>query len=68
MRGESMNPAAPLEVELDVLFGPEDRRPISVESHQAFRESITTKPPADPIDELVGELREIEADEEAASP
>lgn len=54
-----MNPPAPSPVEIEVLFGPEDRKPVSVESHQAFRESITTKPPGDEIDELVSELREL---------
>ena len=34
----------------------EEKR-ITVESHQAFREHIATPEPADPIDELVAELR-----------
>lgn len=73
MRGGTVN-ADPLPVELlasddarrleTALAAP---RPITVADHQRFRESLTPKPPADPIDELVGELREIEADREAAS-
>lgn len=59
-----MNAPDPLEVE---RLLPEDARRVTVDDHAAFRASLAPKPPADPIDELVGELREIEADREAAS-
>ena len=52
----------PLEVEMLLT----DSQRVTVESHQAFRESINPKPPGDEIDELVAELRE--ADKEAARP
>jgi hypothetical protein len=52
-----MNQADPLKVE---LLASEHARRVTVESHQAFRESINPKPSGDEIDELVAELREAE--------
>lgn len=43
--------------ELDELLTPEERRTCSVAQHAAFRESLATPKPLDPIDELVAELR-----------
>lgn len=50
-----MNAPEPLEVE---LLASDHARRVSIQEVERFRESITTKPPADPIDELVAELRE----------
>lgn len=40
----------------------ESSRAVTVEDHLRFRESIIMRPPADPIDELVAELRALEAE------
>jgi hypothetical protein len=49
----------PLEVER--LISNDERRPVTVEEHAAFRRSITPPPPVDPIDDLVDELRTIKS-------
>jgi hypothetical protein len=51
-------PRQPLAVELLLT---ESQR-VSVEEHQAFRESLAPAPAADPIDELVEEIRGGEED------
>jgi hypothetical protein len=49
----------PLPVEM--LISTDERRPVTVEEHAAFRQSITPPPPVDPIDDLLDELRTIKS-------
>jgi hypothetical protein len=49
---------------LDLLLTEDERRPLSVEQHAAWRESISTPQDLDEIDEFVAELRELEPEGE----
>jgi hypothetical protein len=53
---------------LDALLTPEERSTVTVEKHAAFREAISTRPAADPLDELVEEIRQAEFEGKGATP
>ncbi len=48
-----MSPPYPLEV--DLLVSDHQRRPVTVDAHEAFRESLAPHPAVDHIDELAAE-------------
>ena len=45
---------------LDGLLTEDERRPLSVEQHAAWRESISTPQAFDEVDALVAEIRETQ--------
>jgi hypothetical protein len=63
MNNPSRSDAAREPLAIDGLLTEDERRPLSVAGHQAFRESLSTSRPFDEIDELVAQLRETQPEE-----